>query len=217
MKNEEKFWNNPDNIKWFSNQPVPDYWFMFFEAKKGKIKKVLDLGCGAGRNTQFLFESSFDVYACDYYDGMVEATRIRLLKMGINKRLVMERVIKASMLDLPYEGNTFDAVLSNGVFHNVSSLNEIEIAIKESSRILHDGGQVCFNLFSDRYIDPKLDIIGENIYLTRDKLPMVLLSKNKFLNIARKYDLTTDTKIIEYIRKVATGTRSVMRGIFRKK
>jgi len=37
-----------------------------------EIKRVLDLGCGAGRNTQFLFEYGFDVFACDYYDGMVK-------------------------------------------------------------------------------------------------------------------------------------------------
>lgn len=77
---------------------------------------MLDLGCGAGRNTQFLFEYGFDVFACDYYDGMVEAARKRLLKQGFKKQVVIKRVIKSSMLDLPYEDNFLMQFLVMGFF-----------------------------------------------------------------------------------------------------
>jgi len=31
MKNEEKFWNNPENIRWFNDQPASNYWVQFFK------------------------------------------------------------------------------------------------------------------------------------------------------------------------------------------
>jgi len=216
MKNEEKFWNDPNNIKWFSDQPVPGYWAEFFNTKKGNIKKVLDLGCGAGRNTQFLFESGFDVFACDYYEGMVKATRKRLLKLGLDEDVILQRVIKASMLDLPYEDSSFDVVLSNGVFHNVSNLKEMETALKEASRVLRKSGYLCFNLFSSNYIDPSLEKIGGNIFLTREELPMALISKKEFVIMCKKYGLVPDGAIVEYEREVTTGKRSVMRGVLKK-
>lgn len=217
MKNEEKFWNDPDNIKWFSNQPVPEYWVEFFNNKKEKIKKVLDLGCGAGRNTQFLFESGFDTFACDYYIGMVKATRKRLLKLGLNEDTVLQRVIKTSMLNLPsYRNEFFDAVLSNGVFHNVSDLGEMEIALKEASRVLRKNGYLCFNIFSSNYVDPSLSKIGNSIFLTKEGLPMALVSKKEFVNMCRKFNLIPEGDIVEYEREVTTGKRAVMRGVFKK-
>ncbi|MBP8994125.1 MAG: class I SAM-dependent methyltransferase [Bacteroidales bacterium] len=216
MKNEEKFWNNPENIRWFNDQPVSNYWVQFFQNNRLEIKRVLDLGCGAGRNTQFLFEYGFDVFACDYYDGMVEAARKRLLKQGFKKQVVINRVIKSSMLDLPYEDNFFDAILSNGVFHNVSNLKEMQRTLSESSRVIRKGGFLCFNLFSSLYIDPSLIKIKNNVYLTKEGLPMILLSKQEFLNLCQKFSLIIEGKIIEYKRNVTTGTRSVMRGVLKR-
>lgn len=216
MKSEEKFWNDPVTIKWFSEQPVPDYWVIFFKDKRRKIKRVLDLGCGAGRNTQFLFELRFDVYACDWYKEMVKTARERLYKVGIDKTIVENRVIKASMLNLPYDSSFFDVVLSNGVFHNAESLKDIELAISETGRVLRKNGYVCFNLFSSSYIDPSLKKVSDNVYLTNEKLPMVLISRVQLINFFKKYGLIPDGDIAEYEREVTTGKRSVMRGVFKK-
>lgn len=216
MKNEEKFWNDPATIKWFSEQPVPDYWIAFFKNKGEQIGKILDLGCGAGRNTQFLFESGYDVYACDWYNGMVKATRERLHKIGLDKPFVEKRVTKASILDLPYKDGFFDVVLSNGVFHNVTSLKEMELAFEETSRVLKKNGYVCFNLFSSNYVDPSLKRTSDYVYLTREKVPMVLISKGELINLFKKYGLASEGSIAEYEREVATGKRSVMRGVFKK-
>jgi len=216
MKNEEKFWNDPATIKWFSEQPVPDYWIAFLKNQGKQIRKILDLGCGAGRNTQFLFELGYNIYACDWYDGMIKATRERLHKIGLDKSFVEKRVTKASMLNLPYNDSFFDVVLSNGVFHNVTSLKEIELVFKETSRVLKKNGYICFNLFSSNYIDQSLKRISDHVYLTKEKLPMVLISKAELINFFKKYGLVSEEGITEYEREVSTGKRSVMRGVFRK-
>jgi len=120
------------------------------------------------------------------------------------------------MLDLPYGDSSFDVVLSNGVFHNVSNLKEMETALKEASRVLRKKCYLCFNLFSSNYIDPSLEKIGGDIFLTKEELPMALISKKEFVNMCKKYGLVPDGAIVEYEREVTTGKRSVMRGVLRK-
>lgn len=216
MENEKKFWNDPSNIKWFNEQPPPEYWKEFFQDKSRKIKRVLDLGCGAGRNTQLLIELGCDVYACDLFDGMVIATKNRLQRVGVDKSFIDERIIIASMFNLPYCDSFFDAVLSNGVYHNVSSMEEMDVAFKETGRVLKKGGYLCFNLFSSNYIDPSLLKISNHIYLTKEKLPMVLISKIELIAFFSKHGFVSDGEIVEYKRVVSTGKRSIMRGVFKK-
>ncbi|HAZ29139.1 TPA: hypothetical protein DCY43_00045 [candidate division WWE3 bacterium] len=102
------------------------------------------------------------------------------------------------------------------MYHNVSSLEEMCEAIKETGRVLRKGGYVCFNLFSSNYIDPSLVKISNRVFLTEEKLPMVLISKSEFVNYFNKHGMVTNGDITEYERVVTTGKRSVMRGIFRK-
>lgn len=147
---------------------------------------------------------------------MLNATKNRLRKINVGETFIEKRVVKASMLDLPYENNLFDAVLSNGVFHNVSDLREIEIAFGETSRILKNGGFLCFNQFSSNFIDPSLMRINDHIYLTKEQLPMALISKLELVSLLKKYGLLQLGEITEYEQVVSTGKRSIMRGVFRK-
>lgn len=218
MITQARFWNDPSNIRWFANEPAPDYWRDFFtEHKTTYSQKVLDLGCGAGRNTELLYRLGYDVYACDLYLGMIRATKKRLVKAGMGEKEVKYRIVQAAMLRLPYGLDTFDTVLSNGVYHNVDSTDEMIQAVGESARVLKDQGLVCFNLFSSDYIDQTLKKITANTYLTKEGLPMVLVSPRDFLSICRSNSLVLEGELKSYNREVSTGIRSVMRGVLRKK
>src|SRR3989338_1871203 len=133
----KNFWNKRSTIKWFKNYPYSEYWVSFFKSHQGKkTAKVLDLGCGGGRNIEMLINFGYDVYACDKYGGMVAQTRLRLRGMGIDLERARERVMRQSMIKLSYSNNYFDIILSHGVYHNATSMTEFEHSIAESSRVL---------------------------------------------------------------------------------
>jgi len=216
--NAQKFWNNPKNITWFGDEPAPRYWKRFFkQGKKLGINRVLDLGCGSGRNTQLLMELGYDFYGCDLYGKMVETTISRLIKNDFPQKEAEFRIIKASMLNLPYKKRFFDTILSNGIYHNLYSIEELEMTIKESTRVLQPNGFICFNLFSSRYIPPELKKLDKFTYVTREGLAMVLVSKKQFLALTSKNGLYLYNNVIEYEREIPTGRRAVMRGILQKK
>ena len=78
---------------------------------KNSNKKVLDLGCGAGRNTELLVELGYDVYACDCHEKMVDYTKIRLKKYYSDEE-IEKRIIKEDIINLAYEKKQFDYILS---------------------------------------------------------------------------------------------------------
>lgn len=217
MNNRNKFWNDQKTIKSFINQPISQYWLdIFSQIPKKETKKILDLGCGGGRNSEMLVKLGFDTYACDIHEGMVNATRNRL--KAIDSKHTNNRVIKASMNKLPYQDGYFDFVLSHGVYHNATSLNEFKEALKETSRVLRSGGKLFFNLFSSNYLASDYIKVSDkdHLYMTKEKLHMVLLNKNEYLNIANQCGLKRVGEIIEYGTNISTGKRSVMRGVLIK-
>ncbi|MCX6727099.1 MAG: class I SAM-dependent methyltransferase [Candidatus Shapirobacteria bacterium] len=214
-KNAEEFWNDFENIKWFKNEPVPQYWIDFFKRYSGKNKSVLDLGCGAGRNTEVLFKLGFDTYACDLYKNMVSTTRKCLIGIGVDKKVADERVTLGDMLDIKFPDQYFDIVLSNGVFHNAYDLSELDKAIGQVSRVLKKNGHLCFNMFSSEKLE-SFKKTGDSVYVTKEGLVMTLITSQNFQRICLDHGLKAESPIVQYKREVSTGVRAVMRGIMVK-
>lgn len=211
-----KFWNKKNTIQEFRVQPLSDYWVSFFKVIPSRAKKkVLDLGCGAGRNTKMLIKLGFDTFSCDKYKKMVEETRKQIKKFN---KANSHKVLICDMSELPYQNSFFDLILCHGVFHNASSIKDFRKAVSECSRVLKPGGRLCFNFFTSKYIAEDFREINrvQKTFSTKEGLIMTLISVENFLSIAAQYDLSPQSKITEYKTKVSTGYRSVARGIFKK-
>jgi len=222
----KSFWNSNASVSLFSKQPISEYWLDFFTSHKRlnyrAKEKVLDLGCGAGRNIKMFLDLKYDVYACDLHENMVRAAKKTYLKnIKLNNQDIEDKidelVVNCSMISLPYSDDFFDIILSHGVYHNAVSLAEFKKALRESVRVLKYNGYLCFNIFSSAYIDKGLKLMDKNLYVTKEGLLTVLLSKKIFLNIVHKSGLVSVGPVIEYISQVSTGKRAVMRGVLRKK
>lgn len=221
-KKENQFWNDPQNIKWFNDYPPSDYWVEFLSKIKNRSEqKALDLGCGAGRHTRLLQELGFDVYACDRHAGMVHQTQNNLKIAGWSESKLKKRVTKQSVDNLSYRSDFFDLVICHGVYHNAFDLKMFEKSISESSRVMKKGGQLLFNIFTDELRPKDLKILDKDsfLYLTKEGLRMMLVSPNKFLELASQNNLfPLNTKnLIRYRSDVSTGKRAVFRGVLIKR
>ena len=98
---------------------------------------VLDCGCGPGTITQGIAQivAPGKVIGCDLEPGMVE--RAAALAEGANLDNLSFQV--GNILDLPFEDNTFDAVLSCAVTEH---LGEPVKAMSELGRVVKRGGVV---------------------------------------------------------------------------
>lgn len=89
--------------------------------------RVLDLGCGEGRQVETLVKLGCDVVGIDPCPETVARCRVR----GLN-------VIQASGERLPFEDGTFDAVISRVV---LPYTDERQV-IAEAARVLRTGGRL---------------------------------------------------------------------------
>lgn len=97
-------------------------------------KRVLDLGCGAGRHSLFLNALGFQVVGCEVSPTHVESLRAKFPKIKF-------AVGRASAL--PFSDSCFDFVLAvNSIYYLDSPLGSLNAHLSEVSRILKPEG--CF-------------------------------------------------------------------------
>lgn len=99
--------------------------------KEKGVKRILDLGCGIGRNLLCLAQQGFEVYGIDMSEEGIKFTKESLKKRGLKANLRIGNIFEK----LPYPDNFFDAVVSVQVLQH-GSLNQIRKAIAEIERVL---------------------------------------------------------------------------------
>ena len=112
--------------------------------KKRKVKKVLDLGCGAGRHVVYIALQTFEAYGVDLSETGLKKTKERLREKSLEAPLV-----KCDMKSLPFISSCFDAAIClNTIYHQ--RLAEVQQTILEVYRILKKGGLFLVNFHSKR-------------------------------------------------------------------
>lgn len=60
-------------------------------------------------------------------------------------------VIQGSITNLPYENNSFNAVLAFGLYHNIEDLGALQKSFEETYRVLEKGGRLVASVRFDSF------------------------------------------------------------------
>src|SRR6266850_5035554 len=105
----------PLNLQeWFGGIDI----YLFDQLLKGRIvpgMKVLDAGCGAGRNLVYLLRSGFAVYGIDESNEAVAGTR--QLAAELAPYLPVDNFRVEPVERMSWADASFDVVLSSAVLH----------------------------------------------------------------------------------------------------
>ncbi|MTK63951.1 MAG: class I SAM-dependent methyltransferase [Methanobacterium sp.] len=129
--------------------------------------KLLDIGCGNAPLTIKALKQYPHAYATgiDYWGGMWDFSKDVCEKNaeieGVENRVTF---LKASASDLPFEDESFDAVMSNMVFHEVKDSADKKMVIKEALRVVKKGGVFSFqDIFEEKRIYGNIDDLLDTI------------------------------------------------------
>lgn len=105
--------------------------------------KLLDIGCGEGKDAVFFARNGYDVTAFDVSDAGIEKTKKLAEKIGVHVN-----VFKADILDYRLDTH-FDVIFSSGVLHYIKPEFRKEI-FENYKQYTNPNGLHIFNVFVNK-------------------------------------------------------------------
>lgn len=115
--------------------------YLFDQLLRGRFdrrRRVLDAGCGAGRNLPYFLRRGFDVRAADADAAAVRS--VRQLAALLNPELPPDQFHCGSLDALPWKDGSADAVICSAVLHFARDETEFAGMLEEMWRVLVPGG-----------------------------------------------------------------------------
>ena len=104
-------------------------------------KRVLDLGCGDGRNMPLLHNLGMQVFGTEISQEICDLTRARLQKLGIDADLKVGFNHK-----IPYDDGFLDTVLACHACYYIDPGTRFNDNLREIARVLKPGGSFVFSV-----------------------------------------------------------------------
>lgn len=123
--------------------------YLFDQLLRGRFdrrSRILDAGCGSGRNLVYLLRSGFDVFGIDRDPAAI--ARVRALAAEIAPALPAEHFQVGDLASLPWPNEAVDAVLCSAVLHFADSEDHFGRMLVEMWRVLRPGGLLFARLAS---------------------------------------------------------------------
>lgn len=143
--------------------------YLFDQLQRGRIEpgmRVLDAGCGGGRNLCYLLGAGYDVCGADSDPEAIRTVR------GLASRLAPHLPAGNFRLE-PVEAMTFpdrhaDVVISSAVLHFARDDAHFQAMLRESWRVLRAGGLFFCRLASTVGLEGRMRALGDRRYVLPD-------------------------------------------------
>lgn len=114
-------------------EPVKDF---VDSLKKNKLKNILDLGCGTGRNTIYMCNRGLQVTATDISEKGLDVTAKKAKRLGYDVK-----ISRHDMRNMPFRDNTFDGILCSWVSGH-GTHQDMFLHANEMLRVVKPGGMI---------------------------------------------------------------------------
>ncbi|MEQ1868913.1 MAG: class I SAM-dependent methyltransferase [Vicinamibacterales bacterium] len=131
--------------------------YLFDQLLRGRFDhrpRVLDAGCGGGRNLRYFLRHGFDVCAVDGDASAIAS--VRQLVASLNPSLPLGQIHCGAIESLPWDDHVVDAVICSAVLHFARDQQHFAAMVAELWRVLAPGGLFFARLASSIGIEDRL-------------------------------------------------------------
>jgi tellurite methyltransferase len=157
--------------------------YLFDQLLRGRIvtgMKVLDAGCGMGRNLVFLLRAGFDVWGVDENADAIE--HVRRLARSIGPGLDADRFRVEAVESMSLNDGSMDVVISSAVLHFARDETHWEAMVHEMWRVLAPGGML-FARLATTVAQPRLQPLGGGQYVMPDGDTRFLVTPERLIEV----------------------------------
>ena len=157
--------------------------YLFDQLLRGRFvegMRVLDAGCGAGRNLVYLMREGFDVWGVDESPDAIG--RVRRLAASIAPQVPVDRFRVERVEALSHEDASMDAVISSAVLHFARDDDQWLAMVHEMWRVLRPGG-ILFARLATTVGQPRLQPLGGRRYIMPDGDTRYLVDHERLMEV----------------------------------
>lgn len=163
--------------------------------------KILDAGCGRGRNLKWFYNTGFEVYGIDMNIESIDYCK------GIYSKQ-KEHFMQAGVEEIPFESNSFNHVICNAVLHFAKNKTQFNAMFNELFRVLKPKGSLLIRVASNFGIENQVRQIAEGVYKLPDGSTRFLLTADILDEIKKNEQISliedVKTTIVENKRSMTT-------------
>jgi SAM-dependent methyltransferase len=189
--------------------------YVFDQILRGNIAagmRVLDAGCGYGRNLVHLLREGCEVFALDADPDGVD--HVRRLSASLETGLPEKNFQVGAIEQMPFPGGLADVVICSSVLHFARDERQFRAMLAELWRVLKPGGMLFCRLGSRIGMD--FEQVRENIFVVGDGSEWFLVDEAMLLRLAGEMNAVLvdplKTTIVQDYRCMTTWVLRKRRG-----
>jgi len=144
------------------------------------FEKILDAGCGPGRNLDWFLENGFDIFGIDRNRENIDQLLVKYPKQP-------KRFILGELDAIPFPDQHFDHIISSAVLHFAASRNHFFKLLDEHLRVLKTDGTLFIRLASDIGLPHKEALNQDGVFLIPDGSSRFLLTRELLGEILKSF------------------------------
>ena len=160
--------------------------YLFDQLLRGRIvrgMKVLDAGCGSGRNLVYLMRAGFDVWGIDESEEAIAA--VRRLAHQLAPALPLGRFRVERVEAMTHDVGSMDVVISSAVLHFARDASHWLAMVHEMWRVLAPGG-LLFARLATTVGQPNVKPVGGGRYVMPDGTTRFLVDPARLLSVTQE-------------------------------
>lgn len=160
--------------------------YLFDQLVRGRLvpgMRVVDAGCGTGRNLVYLLRAGFEVFAADADPGAIAA--VRQLAARLAPHLPPNNFQVEPLEAMTFPDGFADAVISSAVLHFARDHAHFHAMLQGTWRLVRPGGLFFCRLASTIGMEGRMQPLGGGRYRLPDGSARYLVDEERLLALTR--------------------------------